>query len=169
MPVRRALSVISDIILFVLGSLLFAIVAATIFGFRIYIVESGSMEPSLNINDIAIVDSSVGYGNISVGDIVVYDRGDVFVIHRVQSRSDEGLVTKGDANKAPDKKPVAADMLVGRMVLQIPRAGLLIKLLRKPAGAGAVMSLLAAAVIMGPLKGLKDEKDSSDEDGTPSA
>lgn len=49
------------------------------------------------------------------GDVVLFRRDDRFVIHRVLAHTASGLLTQGDANRAPDLPVDSADVL-GRVV-----------------------------------------------------
>ncbi|MBP5254257.1 MAG: signal peptidase I [Lachnospiraceae bacterium] len=126
-----------------------------LFGIGTAVVVSGSMEPVLNIGDVVFYQSQEpeAYG---VGDIVLYirDRGtdeERLIIHRIQSFAGNLVITKGDANDVADK-PFEPELIVGRLVLKIPRIGLFGQYIRTRTGrlitAGAVLVLLAAAFIV---------------------
>jgi signal peptidase len=96
-------------------------------GFTPTIVGSGSMTPTLQAGDLAFI-IRAPVGTIRVGDIIQYQTVDMTVIHRVIGEYSSGgslwFTTKGDANSAPDP-PVNEQQVLGKMVLVIPRVGLI--------------------------------------------
>jgi len=96
-------------------------------GFQPSIIASGSMRPTLDVGDIAIT-VQTRPENIKVGDIIKYWRqGEPApIIHRVIQADRAGgityIVTKGDANDAPDE-PITVTQTVGKVVLIIPKIG----------------------------------------------
>lgn len=91
-----------------------------IFGYRPVIVVTGSMEPNIKINSISIL-KQCSFKNIKVGDIILYDYGNMKITHRVikNVKNSEGLdyfITKGDANKVADNVQVTADNVEGKLI-----------------------------------------------------
>lgn len=107
------------------------------FGFGASVVLSGSMEPTLSVNDLVVILAADDY---SVGDIVVFQSGDSLVIHRVVETGEGYLVTRGDANNTADDA-VDLSMVKGRMAFAIPFVGLLVRLLQTAPGTLAVIAL----------------------------
>lgn len=87
------------------------------------VVVSGSMEPELSIDDLLIVQQQDHY---EPGDIIVYvDRSQGIVTHRlVYIDDDNKAVAKGDANNTADKG-FGADNIKGKVILKIPKVGVL--------------------------------------------
>ena len=96
-------------------------------GFQPAIIASGSMQPTLNVGDIAIT-IQTNPENIQVGDIIQYWRKgeQAPIIHRViEVYKSEGvtyIITKGDANNAPDE-PITATRPMNKVVFVIPKIG----------------------------------------------
>lgn len=94
-------------------------------GFTPTIIASGSMTPTMDPGDIAIV-AKVPTDTIKPGDIIQYITPDMTVIHRVidigGSENSKVFVTKGDANNAPDD-PVLQNQVLGKVVFTIPKLG----------------------------------------------
>ena len=96
-------------------------------GFQPSIIASGSMRPTLDVGDIAIT-VQTRPEKIGVGDIIQYWReGETApIIHRVieiyKSGGTTYIVTKGDANNAPDE-PIMATRTVGKVIFIIPKLG----------------------------------------------
>ena len=133
----------SDIKTVVKATLIIVLVTITllipsgIFGFRPAIVVSGSMQPSLNVGDIAIIAelSPKDVGNIKVGDIIGYVSKRGLIIHRVVGfdyiNGKKYLILKGDANPSPDPDPVHPQQVIGKYVGKVPTVGWLAIYLRK--------------------------------------
>ena len=111
------------------------------FGVGFSVVLSGSMEPTLSVDDLVIVRAAEDY---AVGDVGVYPSGHSLVIHRIVALEGDCVVTRGDANNMEDA-PVARTDIKGRMVGVIPRVGLAVHFLQSPLG---IILLLALAVFL---------------------
>ena len=88
---------------------------------RLYVVLSGSMEPVLPVGAVAVIDQSDI--QVQAGDIAAFSREEQTVTHRIIKSTDEGYVTKGDANKEVDTGTVAPEDILGTVVFCIPYAG----------------------------------------------
>lgn len=94
------------------------------FGYSIFSVATGSMEPAIKQNDIIIVKKDKEY---YIDDIVTFpetgaNKKLVYITHRIISKRGETIVTKGDANNAKD---VAIDenIVIGKVVKIISHGG----------------------------------------------
>ena len=87
----------------------------SLFGFRIYRVISGSMQPALQIGDVIIIKKANNYAE---KDIITYDNGLTTITHRIKSINGDGIITEGDANDAPDK-PITKDRILGKYFFRI--------------------------------------------------
>jgi len=88
------------------------------------VVSSWSMEPVLHVGDMIVV---VGAHEINEGKIILF-KSPVhgrLVVHRVVGVSEEGYVTKGDANAVPDYVPVPPRNVHGEVLLVVPYLGVL--------------------------------------------
>lgn len=112
-------------------------------GFSSAVIVSGSMEDTIEVNDLVICLKKNDY---DIGDIVTYvDRGNSLTTHRIVSESDAGFITKGDANNTTDRLPVTEVNILGKVILTIPKIGLFIEFLRTPMG---LMCILFAGLII---------------------
>lgn len=95
-------------------------------GFYPTIPLSGSMRPTIDIGDIAIV-ISTDPSKIQVGDIIQYWQEEEMTLHRVFDIRQEGgeilFITKGDDNPNPDMDPVRPSQIRGKLILIIPELG----------------------------------------------
>ena len=87
----------------------------SLFGFRIYRVISGSMQPALQIGDVIIIKEADNYAE---KDIITYDNGLTTITHRIKSINGDEIITEGDANDAPDK-PITRNRILGKYFFRI--------------------------------------------------
>jgi len=95
-------------------------------GFYPTVILSGSMRPTMDVGDIAIV-TSVDPSKIHVGDIIQYFYEHEMHLHRVIDIRQEGstrlFVTKGDDNPSPDPELVIPAQIRGKLIFNIPKLG----------------------------------------------
>ncbi|MBD5552280.1 MAG: signal peptidase I [Lachnospiraceae bacterium] len=123
-----------------------------IFGIQPYAIVSGSMEPEIPVGSIVYV-GKVQPEELISGEIITFYTGtgsEGAVTHRVvENRNGEKeLVTKGDANMAPDPMPVSYERVVGRVKLHIPGLGRLFPLISGTAGKIRLLAVLLAAILI---------------------
>lgn len=111
---------------------IFLIVVYFISGvFRFYALSivSGSMEPTINVGDMIIVDTY--YKNhvdeINLGDVLVFNKHGVAVSHRVveikKKENKFSFYTKGDNNESMDDWIVEPDEVIGVTRVNVPVIG----------------------------------------------
>ncbi len=103
------------VVIFMILLNIFSINNKSFFGFRVYRVISGSMQPTLQIGDIIIIRKEKEY---HINDIITYDTGLTTVTHRIKSIDNNGVVTKGDANDVNDDI-FNVDKIVGKYFFRI--------------------------------------------------
>lgn len=102
-----------------------------LFGFKSFIVLTGSMEPNLNINDLIVV-KGVKEEDIKVGDIITFHEKNSVqtVTHRViEIKNENGKVfyrTKGDNNNTADKDPVTYNEIDGKILFKLDKFGVIV-------------------------------------------
>lgn len=126
------------------------------FGYGAAVVLSGSMEPTIRIDDLIIVAAQDAYQE---NDIVVYQSGSMLVVHRIIELQPDTVITQGDANNAPDT-PVRKEMIKGRVIGCISGAGGIARLLKSPA---ATVTLVAGALLLSELTLRREKKKDDDE------
>jgi len=116
-----------------------ALLAGQFLGYPVLLsyVETGSMSPTMEPGDGFIAVPIAVDGDIEEGDVIVFEaeelHGGRLTTHRVVDTTDEGYVTRGDANpftdqdgdEPPVKRPqvVAKALQVNGQVVVIPRLG----------------------------------------------
>ena len=123
---------VTDILLFFVGLAiviaLYSLIELTVlhknyvnyFGYTAFVVESGSMEPSIHTKDMIIV--KIG-DNYKVNDVITYYHEGSFITHRIIKKGKNNLLTKGDSNDSEDKL-VSKDKVIGKVVKILPKYGL---------------------------------------------
>lgn len=103
---------------------------ASIGGYSILEVVTGSMEPTIHVGDIIVI--STKEENYQESDIVTfYDVDGSFVTHRIVSINGTEMVTKGDNNNTEDE-PIEMDKIVGKYLFKITGAGKLLASFKSP-------------------------------------
>ena len=94
---------------------------ANYFGYRILEVASGSMEPTINKNDVLLV--KVNDQNLNKDDIIAYQQEDAIITHRIVMIDNDNLIVKGDANNTVDA-PIKKEQVIGKIVKIYPKLGI---------------------------------------------
>lgn len=129
------------------------------FGWGASVVLSGSMEPTLSVNDLVFV-RAVNGEDVREGDVVVYQSGASRVIHRVTRILEDGkIVTRGDANNTEDE-PIPAEDVKGRMVGKIPVVGAAVRFLQSPIG---IILVIAGLILLINLSWKRERKEDDSE------
>lgn len=120
-------------------------------GYKLFIVQSGSMEPAIRVGDLIVIKNAENYYK---GEVVTFKSEDGRVVtHRIYSTTDsEGdkplYVTKGDANRSEDNDTTVKDQVLGKVVLVVPKIGYFSAFARSLPGL-ILLILLPALIIVG--------------------
>lgn len=119
------------------------------FGWKPFIVLSGSMQVEIDPGDIAVV-KDVDTDTLEVGDIIAYRTSDdVVITHRIieiQYENDEKqFITKGDNNNTKDDGIVSESQVEGIYVFKISKLGNLAMFIQTPTG---IISCLSIPIII---------------------
>lgn len=102
----------------------------TVFGYAMLEVISGSMEPTIKVGDLIIINTKEK--NYKTNDIITfYDEENSFVTHRIISNKKNKVKTKGDANNTDDGE-ILKNKIVGKYICKINGLGKTIAFLKKP-------------------------------------
>lgn len=123
------------------------------FGIKTAIVLTGSMEPTLNINDFVIMKKP---DKIKVNDIVSYkDKNSKNeILHRVVKIKGNKITTKGDANNTEDE-PINKNQVTGIYIGKVKCLGNVISFLTRPLVFSIIMALFFLMLII-PTKSEKE-------------
>ena len=101
---------------------------ASIFGYSVFDVVTGSMSGTIEIDDYVVVKRT---NDIELNDIITFKYGDVLITHRVVQIAGDKLITKGDVNNSEDYA-ITMDKVIGKVVKVLPRAGIWKDVLTRP-------------------------------------
>ena len=124
----------------------------SVFGYSIFRVSSGSMEPELMVGDIILDKTVDNPKDLKVGDVITFkssDYGDLLVTHKVIKAPYEEngklmLQTKGIANEVEDK-PISVDNVKGIMICKVDYLDTVYNVFLSPWG---LLILIALIVII---------------------
>lgn len=121
-----------------------------IFGIKPFVVLSGSMEPTIQTGDLAII-KSVEPDQLKVGDIIAfrYTDEDIITLHRISEidKVNNNVIfrTKGDNNKTEDKLNVQIENIEGIYSGKLDKIGNVVMSIKTPQG--LALSLLTVVLI----------------------
>lgn len=150
----------------VLGALIFIgiLVAFSFFpipgNYKIFTVQSGSMEPAIHTGSLIFVKPLDGYKK---GDIVTRATkdGKVTVTHRIieeaQEKGEVYFKTKGDANDGEDTEKVFKKEIIGKSFLAVPLLGYPVSYAKTPAGLILIIIIPAVIIIYDEMQKIKKE------------
>lgn len=84
----------------------------SIWGYKPLVVISGSMEPTLTVGGILYYHEK-NIEDFNTNDILVYELNDHIISHRVHDITENGFITKGDANNSYDSLLVNEEQILG--------------------------------------------------------
>lgn len=147
-------------IVIVVGVIIAVALLSLATGLRLCTVQSGSMEPTIPTYSVCLVTTRVSYDDLSVGDIVVFTRASdgEKVVHRVVEMTDEGVITRGDANRNDDGVSVTPDTLFARYIMHIPYLGYIYVFVRTPIGVVTIVALFIALAVLNIATAKREEK-----------
>lgn len=138
--VKKIISIIIWILLFIVVAFnLYSFISTrvlekeftTINGYTMLKVDSGSMEPRIQVGDIIIIDTKPK--KYKKHDIITYrDETYSYITHKIVKVTDEGFITKGDANDSVDQGYVQEEQIVGVYKGRIRHLAILFIALRNP-------------------------------------
>ena len=154
-PIKKIWSVVSTVLVALVVLLALLLVGARVVGLQVFVVLSGSMEPTYRTGSLIYVKKVDPY-TIQEGQPITFMMNETTVAtHRVvgivPDEEDPTVIrfrTKGDANDAEDGGLVHYKNVIGRPVFSIPYLGYVADYIQHPPGryvalsAGAVLLLL---------------------------
>ncbi len=87
-----------------------------VFGYTYFVVASGSMSGSIEVDDIIFVKITK---DVKTDDIITFiDEDGNLITHRLVNKNGEKYITKGDVNNVSDD-PITSDQIVGKVALVV--------------------------------------------------
>lgn len=97
----------------------------TVFGYQVYEVQTGSMDPTLPVNSLIVSKEVTAKDEITAGDIITFVHNQTTITHRVIEVVDENgetrYRTKGDnALNSVDPDLLRKDEIKARFIMKLP-------------------------------------------------
>lgn len=150
-----AATVLSGLGTFLLLALILACLPLTVprlFGYHIYSVVSGSMEPAISTGSLVYIGETEPK-DVSEGEVIAFygarDSASIITHRVVENRVVMGeLITKGDANQTNDMNPVPYANVIGEVACHIPAAGKAAEVFTSMEGKLLAGGLIGAAILL---------------------
>ncbi len=103
--------------------------------YEAYMIDTTSMEPTLNKNDVIII-KKCKEENLKKGDIITYKINGEIITHRIVEIVQEEItgtnqyITKGDNNNVEDEYYILFSEIEGKMIIKIPGLGNVVDILK---------------------------------------
>lgn len=151
-PAAVICSVIGTILLVVLILGCLPLTVPKVFGYHIYTVVSGSMEPAIPTGSLVYI-KAVPAEEIAEDEVIAFYGvmdGASIITHRVVANSVVmgQFITKGDANETNDMEPIPYDNYIGKVVLSIPKVGGIAQTVTTGPGRIAALCMIGLAVLL---------------------
>jgi len=125
----------------VLALAAFAVIASGVLPYRVYIVHTGSMEPTIGPRSAVLVRT----GEYRVGQVVTFTVAGEVITHRLKSIDSSGrMTTKGDGNSTDDPWLLTKKDIIGGVIASPPEVGYWLMYLKNPVG---LLSILVSALV----------------------
>lgn len=128
---------------------------------RLFVVQSGSMEPQINVGSVVAVSPQNEY---KVGEVITFKdpaNSKNTVTHRITKvdvTSTGGLyTTKGDANNSADVALTPQTQVIGKMLLALPKVGYLINFTKTQQGLILLIVIPSVLIIYTEILNIKNE------------
>lgn len=126
------------------------------FGIGMAVVVSGSMEPTLSINDMIFVKKADEY---KINDMVVFQINNELIVHRIIDINEDVIITKGDANNVEDE-PINISNIKGKVVGVVENIGWFVDFLKSPI---VVITVLVCAILLMEFSFKKEKEEKNDK------
>lgn len=169
--IKKAISII--VILILLPILLISIAilvdsythpdeVPSFFGWKPFIVLSGSMETQISAGDIVVV-KEIDTNELKKGDIIAFKDGNIVITHRIDEVTEiDGktqYITKGDNNNTQDIGYVLPEQVEGVFKFKIARLGNIAMFIQTPLGMIVCLSIPIIIIILLQTADSKKEKE----------
>lgn len=122
------------------------------------ILYHGSMQPTLNINDVIIV-KDCDIKELKIDDIITFNKDKKIISHRIIKKIEKNdkffFLTQGDNNNIEDKGLIEEKQIYGKVIFKIPKVGIIVRLLQNKKG---FMQIAIFVIIIFVLISMKSEE-----------
>jgi|GEM_PF-1248073 len=128
--------------------------------YKVFTVQSGSMEPRLHMGSLIFVKPETDY---KIGDIITRKITDpkLTITHRISSKENKNgqpvYKTKGDANDASDAEDISQRSIIGKEILAIPFLGYPVSYAKTLPGLVILIILPAVIIIYDEIQNIMTE------------
>ena len=131
------------------------------FGWKPFIVLSGSMESEIYPGDIAVV-KEIDSDDLKINDVIAFRQEDIVITHRIieiiDNNGEKQFITKGDNNNEKDQFPVNLEDIEGVFQFKIRGIGNFAMFLQTPTGMVICLSIPLAILIIMQFLGARQDK-----------
>lgn len=127
--------------------------AAFLFGYRPVIVLTGSMEPYMLVNSIALTKEVTSLDEIAVGDVITYHMESqtgrpLRITHRIIAIDNEKIYTKGDNNYVDDGFYLTMDNVEAKVITVFNQTAWIAAKWQTPAGKVMLISIPVCLILL---------------------
>ncbi len=137
-------------------------------GIRVFIVQSGSMEPAIKTGSIVVTAPDKNYQkndvitfmpdpNLNLKDIKATVTHRIVKINLDKTKKPISYIVKGDANNAPDREPVILKGILGKVMISIPYIGRAVAFAKTQTGFIFLIIIPATLVVYSEIMNIKSE------------
>lgn len=151
-PIAAFCSSVGTVLLVILVVFFVPLTVPRMFGYHIYTVVSGSMEPAIPTGSLVYI-NTMEAKDVQEGDVIAFygaSDGNSIITHRVVTNSIVmgEFITKGDANEENDMNPIPYSHFIGKVVCSFPKVGSLAQLFTSTSGKIMAASMIGAAILL---------------------
>ena len=126
---------------------------AFVFGYRPVLVLTGSMEPYMMTNGLALTKEVTALNQIEVGDVITYhhdteDGRRLLITHRIVGIEDGYIFTKGDNNRVSDSIPLTMENVEAKVISVFNQTAWLVAKWQTTSGKIMLISCAAAIILI---------------------
>lgn len=126
----------------VIVATVFVVAAVGALPYKLYVVHTGSMSPTITSRSAVIVREN----QFHVGEPISFRADGTVITHRLVAINADGtIITKGDANTTPDPWHVPTSAIIGGVVAAPSELGYWMMYLKNPVG---LLSILASLLLL---------------------
>lgn len=156
---KKVFGILSWLFLAIIGLLIIFTISSNsslLGGYNSYLVQSGSMEPTIMTGDIIVIHPKDEYVR---HDVITFRNSEGSIIsHRIIDEKEKGnsktFITKGDANQAEDEGTVSPSDILGAVAFVVPKIGFLVAFAKSIPGLIILIIIPAFTLIFDEIIGL---------------